>query len=148
MRRTDIISGVVLVIFGLVTVFVIIPDQISGSSVYGIAPDVFPLTLIWTLIVFALLLLGNRLLSARPAQDDDSIADIKWGFIGLASLYLISSFLMIKYLGFIPGGIYTVGVLMLAMGEYHHKLRLILVSLLAPVLIMLTFRYIFIIILP
>jgi len=138
----------VLIIFGLITAFAIIPNQISGTSVYGIAPDVFPLTLIWTLIVFAILLFGNRLLSAKPAQGDDPIVKIEWGFIGLVSLYLISSFLMVNYLGFIFGGIYTIGVLMLVMGEYRHKLRLILVTLLSPVLVWLVFRHLFTIILP
>lgn len=148
LRRTDIISGFVLIIFGLITIFVIIPDQISGSSDYGIAPDVFPLTLIWIFTLFAVFLFGNRLLSAKPAQGDDLIVDIEWGFIGLISLYLLSSFLAIKFLGFIFGGIYTVGVLMLVMGEYRHKLRLISVTLLAPVFIFLIFRYLFIILLP
>ena len=148
MQRTDIISAVVLIVLGVITIFVIIPNQISGSSDYGIAPDVFPLTLMWSLMVFAALLLGHRLWSAKPDQGDEPTVHIEWGFIGLVTLFLITSFLLIKYIGFVFGGIYTVGVLMLVMGEYRHKLRLILVALLAPGLIMLTFRHVFVILLP
>jgi len=133
---------------GLITIFVIIPNQISGSSAYGIAPDVFPLTLIWIFTIFSILLCVNRLLSAKPTQDADSKADIEWRFIALVSLFLISSFVLITFFGFIFGGIYTVAVLMLAMGEYRHKLRLILVAILAPVLISIIFRHLFIILLP
>ena len=148
MRRSDIISGFVFILFGLITIFIIIPNQISGTSAYGIAPDVFPLTLIWIFTIFCILLVVNRLLSKKPKEDADSKVYIRWRFIGLVSLFLITSFLSITYLGFIVGGIYTVAVVMLVMGEYRHKLRLILVTILAPVLISLTFRHLFIIILP
>ncbi len=148
MRRSDIISGFVFILFGLITIFIIIPNQISGTSAYGIAPDVFPLTLIWIFTIFCILLCVNRLLSKKPTQDADSKVYIRWRFIGLVSLFLTTSFLLITYLGFIIGGIYTIAVVMLVMGEYRHKLRLILVTILAPVFISLIFRHLFIIILP
>ena len=136
LRRSDIISAVVLIVLGVITIFVIIPDQISGSSDYGIAPDVFPLTLIWIFTILCIILFLNRLWSKKKNKETQSIkANIGWGFISLASLFLISSFVLFKYLGFIYGGIYTVAVVMLVMGEYRHKIRLILVTILAPGLI-------------
>ena len=149
MRRSDIISGFVFILFGLITIFIIIPNQISGSSDYGIAPDVFPLTLIWIFTILCMFLCVNRLLSKKPTKDADSRkSNIQWGFISLASLFLISNFVLFKYLGFIYGGIYTVAVVMLVMGGYRHKIRLILVTILAPCLIYLIFRHLFIILLP
>lgn len=148
MRRNDIISGFVFILFGLITIFIIIPYQISGTSDYGIAPDVFPLTLIWIFTILCVILCLNRLLSKKPTKEADSKGVIRWRFISLASLFLLTSFLLIKYLGFVYGGIYTVAVIMLVMGEYRHKIRLISVTILAPMFIYLVFRYLFIILLP
>lgn len=148
MQRSDIISGFIFIIFGLITIFVIIPNQISSTSAYGIGPDVFPLTLIWMFTIFCAILCAHRLLSKKPIKDADVKVDIQWHFIGLATVYLISCYLLVTYLGFVYGAIYTVAVPMLVMGEFRHKLRLVLTAILAPVLISLTFRYIFIILLP
>ena len=139
----------VFIVFGLITIFVIIPDQISSTpSEFGIAPDVFPLTLIWMFTFFCALMVVGRIFSKKPLTDENRKPDIRWGFIIIVSLFLISSFLLVTYFGFIVGGIYTVAVVMLAMGEYRHKLRLIITAVVAPIAITWIFRHVFIILLP
>lgn len=151
-RRSDIISGTILTVLGLFTIFVIVPDQISGTSAFGIAPDVFPLTLIWATTVFAALLVANRLLNTRnQARADDGPSPISradWFFIAGTTLFLAAGFLAITYLGFIAGGGLMLAALMLLMGERFHWLRLVLVVVIAPVSLYFVFWSLFKVPLP
>ena len=70
MRRSDIISGIVLALFGLATIFIIIPAGISISDEYGLSPRVFPLTVMWLGTAVAVLLVVQRLRESRDAEDE------------------------------------------------------------------------------
>ena len=136
MRRSDIISGTILTVLGLLTIFVIVPDQISGTSTVGIAPDVFPLTLAWATTLFAAALVLTRLLQpwseARSDADPSPISRPDWFFIAGATLFLAAAYLAITWLGFIVGGVVVLVLLMLLMGERAHWRRLVLVAAAAP----------------
>ena len=151
MRRSDILSSAVLTVLGLFTIFVVVPDQISGTSDFGIAPDVFPLTMIWATTIFAALLGLQRLLrrTDKDAADDDApMSSYDWCFIGAAAVFLVLAFLAITYLGFIAGSILTVGACMIVMGGLRHWRRVVLVSAIAPVALYLIFWNLFRVPLP
>lgn len=148
MRRSDIISGIVLALFGLVAIFVIIPSGISVTDEYGLNPRVFPLTVMWLGTAVALILVGYRLREA-PVADDPAPMDAKnWLFIAGMSVYLAATYFAITIVGFKIAGPACVAVLMAVMGEYRHPVRLVLVSLAFPLLVYYAFDRIFIIQLP
>lgn len=152
MRRSDIISGAIQTVLGLVTIFLVVPAEISGSSDFGIAPDVFPLTLIWTTTVFAAALTASRVLSGRGRADDDAdpspILRPDWYFIAGSIVFLVVGYLALTYLGFIVGGMLMLAALMVLMGEHRHWLRLVLVVAIAPASIYFVFWHLFKVPLP
>ncbi len=149
MRRSDIISGIVLALFGLVAIFVIIPNGISITDEYGLNPRVFPLTVMWLGTAVAVILVGYRLREGPIAADDPAPMGAKnWLFIAAMSAYLAATYFAITIVGFKIAGPACVAVLMAVMGEYRHPVRLVLVSLAFPLFVYYAFDRIFIIQLP
>lgn len=152
MRRTDIISGCFLTVFGLISIFVLIPAEISGSSDYGLAPDFFPMALAWLFTGLSVLLVIGRLVPmiAGDAGEDEAVpmhrAD--WGFITVCALFLAAGYLAIEQIGFMAGAAAVIAVAMIAMGGWRNKPALVLVSLIMPAVIASAFKYIFTIYLP
>jgi len=132
------------------SLFAIIPAQVGGDAgTAGIAPDVFPRTLMWLFTGVSLLLVVSRLASAGATTGDLPPPTLhNFAYIGAASVLLLGSFLAITYLGFIVGGTLTVAVTMLAIEGRRHIVRLIAVSILAPVSVFAVFRYLFTVLLP
>jgi uncharacterized membrane protein len=151
MRRADIVSGLVLTLFGFVSLFAIIPAQVgSDAGDSGVAPDLFPLTLMWLLTGLAVLLWATRLARRGKKQEDEPtpLETQNFFFIVAASLALLGSYLAITFLGFIIGSVLTVALWMLAMDGRRYPVRLIVASLLAPVVIWAFFRHLFTVLLP
>lgn len=148
MRRADIIAGLTLTVLGLLTIFVIVPREVGGTSQSGIAPDVFPLTLLWIFTALAALLFASRLLDRRSAADGPPLELHNVAYIALTSIVLAAGFVAIATLGFVAGGAAIVAFTMLAMGSRRHALRVVLVSVLAPTAIYLVFKHVFTIFLP
>ena len=150
MRRSDIVAGIVLTLFGLISLFAIIPAQIgSDAGTAGVAPDVFPLTLMSLFTGVAALLAVSRLARGYKADDELPPPTVhNFAFIIAASVVLLGSFLAITYLGFIVGGALKVAVAMLAMDGKRHLVRLVAVSIIAPLVVFAVFRYVFIVLLP
>ena len=148
MRRIDVVAGSLLAALGLVTILVIVPAQISGSSAYGIAPDVFPLTLLWLLVGLSLLLAllplaGRGVPQPSPMQRGD------WLFLAGAAAFLAGAYAAVALLGMRIGGALILAGLMGLMGEWrHHKLRVALLSLLTPLILYSLFWNVFRIPLP
>jgi putative tricarboxylic transport membrane protein len=147
-HNSDIVSGILLTVLGLITIFVIVPNQISGSSGDGIGPDVFPLTLIWATTLFAIVLCVGRLLRSKELDDPFPITWREVRFVALMAAFLAAIVAVIAYLGFIVGAIIAIAILMIVMGEFRHKLRLFLVSTILPTLLYVIFWNIFHIPLP
>ncbi|POF28308.1 tripartite tricarboxylate transporter TctB family protein [Roseibium marinum] len=155
MRKSDIASGLVLTVFGLVSLWLIIPVQISGHSDYGLAPDFFPRLLMWFFVLLAAALAGSRLLEVRRgaaasgAQETSPMEPADWLFIGAAAAVLAIAYLLMEYAGFIWAGVFTVFCGGLAMGNLRkHPVRLALMCLAAPVLVYMVFRHLFLVFLP
>jgi hypothetical protein len=151
MRRADIVSGLVLTLFGIVSLFAIIPAQVgSDAGDSSVAPDLFPLTLMWLLTGLAVLLWVSRLAQSGKMQEEEPapLEPNNFFFIVAASIGLLGSYLAITYLGFIVGSVLTVALWMLAMGGRRHPIRLVVASLVAPALIYVFFRHLFTVLLP
>lgn len=149
MRRADVISGAVLALFGLVCLFVIIPAQVgSEAGSAGVAPDVFPLTLMALLTGLAVLLCVSRLASRSKEDEPAPLRTENFFYIIAASVVLAGVFLAITYLGFIAGSIISVAIGMLVMEGRRYPVRLVAVSLAAPVAIWAVFRHLFTVLLP
>ena len=148
MRRADIIAGVILTIAGLVTIFVIVPREVGSASQIGIAPDVFPLTLLWIITALSVLLVVSRLVT-KPSQSDGPPLELhNIAFIIVAAIALAAGFIAIATLGFLAGGAAIVAFTMLVMGARRYPLRVVLVSVLAPTAIFLVFKHVFTVFLP
>jgi hypothetical protein len=116
LRRSDLISGSLLVVAGLVMIFIIVPQQINSSSDYGLDPAFFPLALLWLIAVMAVLLVATRLRQPADPSDQEPVFDRRnWGFIIGASLFLVLAFVAIKTLGFVIAGTVLVAMLMFAL---------------------------------
>jgi len=148
-RRADVVAGLVLTLFGLVTLFVIIPAQVGGKAGQaGVAPDLFPLTLMALMTGLAALLFATRLWGSGGEEGSAPLKAHNFFFIGTAALALLGSFLAIKHLGFITGGVLTVAAGMLVMEGRRHPLRVVAVSLAAPLAVYGVFRHLFTVLLP
>jgi len=148
-RRSDLISGALLVLFGLVMIFIIIPDQIDSTGEYGLDPKFFPVSLLWLVVIMAIALVGSRLALPAGALDDEAPIDGKnWLFIVGASLYLTAGFIAVTVVGFIPATILMIAVLMYLMGVRDEWLKLAAVSVVAPLFIYFAMRHVFTIQLP
>ena len=149
MRRSDIYSGLFLALLGLATVFVIIPHEITVSESYGLNPQVFPLTIMWLGTAVALLLVVVRLREPKSTDDEPApMAAKNWLFIAPMSAFLAASYFAFERLGFLIAAPATVALLMIAMGEWRHPARLVLVSALIPLAVYYAFDRLFFIQLP
>lgn len=129
-------------------IFIIVPGQISGTSDYGIAPDVFPLTILWLITGLSVMLFASRLVK-RARLDRTAIMSARtWGFVAAASVFLCASFLGIQFLGFRIGGALVLATPMIVMGELRHFRRMALICVLTPLGIFYLFWNIFHIPLP
>jgi Tripartite tricarboxylate transporter TctB family len=148
-RRADIISGLALIAIGLVTIFYIIPTEIAVSQNYGLNPKVFPLAVMWLGTAVALLLVVLRLREPRDPDEEQGPMQAKnWLFIAAISGFFAASYFAIETFGFLIAAPVMVALLMAAMGESRHPVRLVLVSALFPTAIYFAFDRLFIIQLP
>lgn len=148
MRRADIIAGLLLTLAGLITIFVIVPQEVGSTSPIGIAPDVFPLTMLWIITGLSVLLVVSRLVMRQGASDGPPLELHNLAYIGVAAIALAAGFIAITTLGFLVGGAAIVAFTMLVMGARRYPLRLVLVSVLGPAAIYLVFKHVFTVFLP
>jgi putative tricarboxylic transport membrane protein len=149
-RRSDIISGSLVAIFGLVMIFIIVPVQITSSSDYGLDPKFFPVAVLWLAVVMGVLLVATRI-SAPPDPDDSPpVLELRnWLFIGSFSIFLFLVFVAIKTLGYVAAGFLMVALMMIALDlRKRNWLQLAGVSILAPLIIYYTLYHLFSVQLP
>jgi len=149
-RRSDLISGSLILIFGLVMIFVIVPIEINSSSEYGLDPKFFPVALLWLVIAMAALLVLTRLPTAPdPADAEPLIGRRNWIFIAAVTVLLLLLFIAIEKIGFIVAGVLMIALLMFALsGRDRNWIEIAAVSLIAPVTIYYTLYHLFSVQLP
>jgi hypothetical protein len=118
MRKAELIAGIIVLVFGLVLIFWIIPDQSERVSDVSIQPAVYPLIAAWAMVGFSAVLIAGRLTlltsqgESRPGPFDAAA----WLHLVFMLAILLAALLAFAYLGFIVGGIALVAALMLYMG--------------------------------
>lgn len=154
MRNSDLISGFVLFVLGMVTLLVIIPDQIGSSSFGGLPPDFFPRILARIFIVMTLVLLLTRGWAAWRSMPHTEPIVVPLGvkqaaFITGASVCLFVTFWLMANVSYIVAAIFIVATAAVAMGRpLKNPVRLVLTAVAGPVVIYLVFRNLFLIFLP
>ena len=149
MRRSDLISGSLLTLFGVAMIFLIVPMQIDSGGDYGLDPKFFPVSLLWLIVGMALLLIATRLpWQAGPIDEPPTLDRHNWMFIGAASLFLLFGFVAIDTVGFMPAAALMIAVLMYAMGVRRHWIKLIGIAVAAPAIIYWLLRQLFSVQLP
>ena len=149
MQRSDVIAGTLLVLLGLISIFAIVPDQISGDSDYGIAPDVFPLTLLWLMTILSACLVISRLVKWSTLKTQTIMSQTDWVFVIGSTVFMVLSYVLIEQLGFRWGGPIVLGILLLITNELREsKLRSVLVAFITPAALFYLFWNVFRIPLP
>lgn len=118
MRRADIISAALLVAFGLLVIFVVIPIWVPGheGGNYGLlAQDAPYLTMVVT-TGLALYFLVRRVFFDH-SDEAAPISAQSWAFLALAAVVLGVTLLLMEFVGVLAGGPFVVAVLMFMMGE-------------------------------
>ena len=150
MRRSDLISGSLIVLSGLVMIFVIVPVQINSSSDYGLDPAFFPLALLWLIVIMGLLLVATRLPQPPDPPESEPILDRwNWLFIIGASVFLTLGFIAVNEFGFVIAGAIMIALLMVIIELRHLRwLEVIGISVIAPFVIYYLLYHLFSVQLP
>ena len=150
MRRSDLISGSLIVLSGLLMIFVIVPTQINTAGDYGLDPAFFPLMVLWLLVIMGVVLVASRMRQpADPPEAEPVLDRWNWRFIAGASIFLLVGFIAIDRLGFIVAGTMMIAVLMFFIELRHlNWLEVVGVSLIAPFVIYYVLYHLFSVQLP
>ena len=149
MKRSDIYSGGLLALFGLFTIFILVPVQIDSGGDYGLDPSFFPVTTLWLIVLMAFVLIGHRLLMKNPDTTRAPLDRMNWLFICIAAVLLAVVYLGLVTIGFIATSLLLIAILMVANGARKRNwLALATVPIIAPLVIYFALGKIFIVQLP
>ena len=136
MRRADIISAALLVAFGLLVIFVVIPIWVPGHQEgnYGLrAQDAPYLTMIVATGLAAVFFI-RRLFVDKDGGEPAPIPRQSWVFLGVVAAVLIATLVLLEYIGILAGGPFVVAVLMVMMGE-RRPIPIAVTAIVAPLLV-------------
>lgn len=135
MRRADIYASAFLLAVGLLVLFVVIPAEADGPTWSGVSPLFFPTIVASGFTIFCAALLFQAI--CRPGGYVGQELTFKlrnFGFFMVACAVILTTVLLIHYLGFLWGGPLLVAGLMLFMGE-RNWLRIVPMSVVPVVVI-------------
>ena len=118
MRRADIISAALLLAFGLLVIFVVIPIWVPGheGGNYGLLAQDAPYLTMIVATGLALIFLVRRLFIDH-SDEAAPIPKESWGFLALVAVVLIATLFLMEFVGVLAGGPFVVAVMMYLMGE-------------------------------
>lgn len=150
MNRADIIAGSLITLFGLVTIFIIVPVEIDSGGDYGLDPSFFPVTTLWLIVAMAVLLVGHRLVLLKYDPDLPGPLDGRnFLFIFAATAFLAIAYFGIVTIGFIATSLILIAIVMVAMGARKQNwMALVSIPIIAPLFIYYALGKIFIVQLP
>lgn len=120
MRRANIISGIVLAIFGLVMIFAIIPWQIETAPQGFVSPRLVPyITMVVVVVLSAQLVLSNWRMPANASNIDKASPISRAEIIALLKIGAIFALSIALYLWVSPlaAGATLIVVTLLVLGE-------------------------------
>jgi len=140
MKKIDVIAGIFLTIIGLLCLFVIIPNQTTEADEYGLSPAFFPMVLMGVITLMAVFLLIARFRQNKDADGSGSpLGAQNLIFVHGVCAFLFLSLGVMKYLGYIAGGIVVISGSMFYLGT-RSPIKIALVSILSPVVFYLLIR--------
>ncbi|MBL1419709.1 MAG: tripartite tricarboxylate transporter TctB family protein [Alphaproteobacteria bacterium] len=120
MRRADIISGMVLIVFGLVMLFIVIPTQIDTAPDGFVSPSLVP-NMMMILITFlaGLLIITTIRNKAKETQEDAAPPISKAELVAFLKLGSVFAIALMLYLWVAPlaAGIAIIVGSLVALGE-------------------------------
>lgn len=116
-RKTDILTGLVLAVFSLVMLVVVIPAQIPKSADPTSLPPAFMANLTMGIILGLSLLLILKAVLWGTREGGSVIMRRGLNWFAFVVISLVGSGLLIRYLGFLWGGIMVIGGYMACMGQ-------------------------------
>ena len=137
MIRLNIITGGVLVIFGLLAFLWVIPNYIPDVEVesIGLKPSFFPNVSIVSLIILSIILMITNFVKLKRIDsifEEESEENETLGFGRIEILNLLMMILgmavyllLLKFTGFIPASILLIGISMYMAGVRGYKLLLL-----------------------
>ena len=117
MKKAELVSGLVLLAFGILLWLVLIPWQIAPTAI--ISPRMMPLLCAAILVILSLVLIGQSLLALRQLRDDSGPIFTRGEVIatlGVVVLFAVATLLFI-YTGPLLPGLMIIILPMLALGE-------------------------------
>lgn len=152
-RRRDVVAAILFLIFGLVTVFYLIPQGVSvpGSvKVAALSPDFWPRLIAYGTITASVFLLIETMTLQPPHNDKDEAddaAEFQYGVLSSTLRIIVLIFALFAFyaslttLGIVAASIILLISMMLFFGERNLWL-LIPLSAGVPILLYLFFRYV------
>lgn len=135
----DVLLGLVLLVFSLVTLLWIIPTCVDVPQAGGMAvkPNFFPYSIaaILVLLSIALIIKGGKTVSDSQGSEEGEISPAVIIVVGL----LFCTYFGIKLLGMVPAGIISVAVL-IRLFNYRNWPRTILFSVVFVILLFIFFE--------
>ena len=135
MRQTELWTGAVICLLGLVTIFYIIPAQTEYSEDFTLQPALYPTVAAWVITVMGALLVLTRLFGGVQYDSDKpglSLGNVLHAVVMAVILGL--AVYLFDQIGFVFTGMLLIGALMLYIGEYK-PLRLIGAAVATPLVL-------------
>lgn len=118
MRRADVISGVILAVFGLITLFIIIPWQIEPGPAGYMSPRLVPVLMMVLITGLSVLLAVRNLASGAAPGDEPPL--FTWAemlaIVKIATVFAVAIALYFWVSPAVSGGALVAGSL-IALGE-------------------------------
>ncbi len=116
-RKTDVITGLVVAVFALVMLVGVIPAQIPKSADPTSLPPAFMANLTMGIILGLSLLLILKALLQATSETAPVVTRSGLNWFAFVVISLVGSGFLIRYLGFLWGGILVIGGYMACMGQ-------------------------------
>lgn len=135
MRRADLVGGALLLAFGLLFTFYILPTQTSSGRWSGLSPIFFPSVVGMFLVGSCILLLLQASFAGKSDEEEPMPVTLRQILnTALALAIIIACIALMQYVGFFYGAVPLILGIMLYMGE-RNWIRLAILPTVCPVLI-------------
>jgi len=95
---TDLILGIVIVLFSLLLLYWIIPAQVNDAGAFGLPPSLAPRALAWLMVALgAVLIAGN----VHQGGEDPLAGKLTWQDTGHLALCILAVVLMLTVMRFV-----------------------------------------------
>lgn len=146
--KAERVCGIIVFVFGLILYFFIIPMTIKDITTQGISPRALPQALTLLMTAFSVpLFIGGYKKRNDENQKIYTIKMVELKLVVISLLIMAANIVCYGFIGYLPTTIISLAALQWIFGQ-RGKLKIILTSVLTPVVIWLFFVKVLIIFLP